>query len=163
MAERVKWSCDKCKTERFRGLQEDLQNALRQIDELKTRNRELEEKLLLVGAEKRDTVTSQQKAAKCMVIGDSLARNCGAEHTGMMVECFPGIRTEELHRVIEKRIPELQICSKWSVGALNERLDWVANTLGVTFVDPNSWIEDGDFARDELHLNGRGNRRLGQP
>jgi hypothetical protein len=41
--------------------------------------------------------------------------------------------------------------------ALNERLDWVANTLGVTFVDPNSCIEDGDFTRDGLHLNdGRG-------
>jgi len=34
--------------------------------------------------------------------------------------------------------------------------------LGLTFVDPNSWIEDGDFARDGLHLNGGGKRRLGQ-
>ena len=34
--------------------------------------------------------------------------------------------------------------------------------LGLNFVDPNSWIEDGDFARDGLHLNGRGRRRLGQ-
>jgi hypothetical protein len=84
MAERVKWSCDKCNTGRFRRLQEDLQNALRQIDELKTRNRELEEKLLLVGAEKRDTVPSRQKAGKCMVIGDSLVRSCGAEHADMM-------------------------------------------------------------------------------
>ena len=46
--------------------------------------------------------------------------------------------------------------------ALNDRIDWVANDLGLTFVDPNSWIEDGDFARDGLHLNGRGKRRLGQ-
>jgi predicted nucleic acid-binding Zn-ribbon protein len=38
MAEKVKWSCDKCKTEKFQRLQEDLQNALRQIDELKTMN-----------------------------------------------------------------------------------------------------------------------------
>jgi hypothetical protein len=45
---------------------------------------------------------------------------------------------------------------------LNDRFDWVANALGLTFVDPNSWIEDGDFARDGLHLNGRGKRRLGQ-
>jgi hypothetical protein len=29
------------------------------------------------------------------------------------------------------------------------------------FVDPNSWIEDSDFARDGLHLNGRGKKRLG--
>jgi hypothetical protein len=48
MAEREKWSCEKCKTERFLKLQEDLQNALRQIDDLKFRNRELQEKLLLV-------------------------------------------------------------------------------------------------------------------
>ena len=43
-------------------------------------------------------------------------------------------------------------------GALNDRLDWVANALVHTFVDPNSWIEDRDFARDGLHLNGTGKR-----
>ena len=48
------------------------------------------------------------------------------------------------------------------IGALNDIFDWVANALGPTFVDPNSWIEEGDFARDGLHLNGRGKRRLGQ-
>ena len=48
------------------------------------------------------------------------------------------------------------------IAALNDRFDWVANALGLTLVDPKSWIEDGDFARDGLHLNGRGNRRLGQ-
>ena len=42
------------------------------------------------------------------------------------------------------------------IGALNDRFDWVANALGLNFVDPNSWIEDWDFARDGLHLNGRG-------
>jgi len=34
--------------------------------------------------------------------------------------------------------------------------------LGLIYVDPNTWIEDGDFARDGLHLNGRRKRRLGQ-
>jgi len=47
-------------------------------------------------------------------------------------------------------------------GALNDRYDWAANALGLNFVDPNSWIEEGDFARDELHQNGREKRRLGQ-
>lgn len=47
-------------------------------------------------------------------------------------------------------------------GALNGRYDWVANALGLTFVDPKNWLEDGDFARDGLQLNGRGKRRLGQ-
>jgi len=48
------------------------------------------------------------------------------------------------------------------IGALNDRFDWVANALGFTYVDPTNWVEDGDFARDGLHLNGRGRRRLGQ-
>ena len=41
--------------------------------------------------------------AKCMVVGDSVVGKVGAEHSDMMVECFPGIKTEQLHRVIEKR------------------------------------------------------------
>ena len=45
---------------------------------------------------------------------------------------------------------------------INDRFDWEANALGFTFVNPNSWIEDGDFVRDGMHLNGRGKRRLGQ-
>jgi len=147
-----------------------------------------------------------------VVVGDSILRNVGAECADMMVECFPGIKTEQLHRVIERRdlgSPETVIIHvgandmratrnldfimgevyalvsmakkklpncrlvlsgvlrrrdvSWRrIGALNDRFDWVANALGLTFVDPNSWIEDGDFARDGLHLNGRGKRRLGQ-
>jgi hypothetical protein len=48
------------------------------------------------------------------------------------------------------------------IGALNVRYDWVANAMGLTFVDPKRWIEDGDFASDGLQLNDRGNRRLAQ-
>jgi len=48
------------------------------------------------------------------------------------------------------------------IGALNDGYDRLKNALGLTFVVPNSWIEDGDFARDWLHLKGRGKRRLGQ-
>jgi hypothetical protein len=123
VTEREKWSCDKCKTERFQRVQEELLNALQQIDELKFTNRELEEKLQLqlVGAGKRSMVAKQkdaklqlvgdlkrdaemkQKDAKCMVMGNSVLRKVGAEHTDMMVECFPGISAEQLHRMIEKR------------------------------------------------------------
>ena len=47
--------------------------------------------------------------------------------------------------------------------ALKDRYDWIAKTLGVTFVDPISWLlEDWDFARDGLHINPRGARRLSQ-
>jgi hypothetical protein len=53
-------------------LQEELQNSLRQTDERKARNRELEAKLLLAGVGKRDTVPVKQKVAKCMVISDSM-------------------------------------------------------------------------------------------
>ena len=51
-------------------LQEDLQKALRQIDELKAIYRDLKEKLILAGVGKRDTVPAKQKTAKCMVVGD---------------------------------------------------------------------------------------------
>jgi hypothetical protein len=33
------------------------------------------------------------------------------------------------------------------IGTLNSRYDWKAKRLGITFVDPNSWIEDSDFSR----------------
>jgi hypothetical protein len=47
------------------------------------------------------------------------------------------------------------------VGAANDRVEWVATTLGATFVDPNSWIRDEDFGREGLHLNRHGVRQLG--
>jgi hypothetical protein len=74
-----------------------MQNELRQIDELKARNREHEEMLLLVEAGKRDTVRAKQKVAKCMDVCDSVSRNVGTEHADMKVECFPVIKTEQLH------------------------------------------------------------------
>jgi hypothetical protein len=206
-AERENRNCDKCKAEKVRMLQEDLQNALRQIDELKARNRKSEAKLLMAGSGKTETMPT-----KCVVVGDSMLCNVGAEHEDMMVECFPGIKPEQLHRVIEKldlgsqetviihvgtnnmrttrnldfvmgevyalvstakkKIPNSRLVLSgvlrrrdvsWRrTGALNYRFDWVADTLGLTFVDPNSWVEDGDFARDGLHLNGGEKRRLGQ-
>ena len=44
----------------------------------------------------------KQNVAKCMVVGGSMLHKDGAEHADMMVECFPGVKTEQLHRVIEK-------------------------------------------------------------
>ena len=60
-AERDNWNCDKCRTEKVKMLQEDLQNALRQIDELKARNRELEAKLQMARTGEGDTMTTKQK------------------------------------------------------------------------------------------------------
>ena len=39
---------------------------------------------------------------KCMMVGDLILRSVGAERAEMMVERFPGIKTEQLHGVIEK-------------------------------------------------------------
>jgi len=204
-AEREKWCCDKCRTEKVRVLKEKLQNALRQIDELKVRNRELEAKLQMAGSGKKGSMPTNQKA-KCMVVGDSLVRNVGTDHADMKAECFPGIKTEQLNRVIEsraetliihvgtndlkstrnldfimgvvyalvttakKKIPNCKLVLSgvlrrrdvsWRrIGSLNDRLDWVANAVGLTFVDPNNWIEEGDFGGDGVHLNGRGKRQL---
>ena len=74
-----------------------------QIDELKVRNRELEAKLLMAGTGERDTMPTKQKVTNRMVVGDSIVRNFGAVYEDMKVECFPGIKTEQLHRVMEKR------------------------------------------------------------
>jgi hypothetical protein len=41
-----------------------------------------------------------------------------------------------------------------------DRYVCVWKTLGVTIVDPNSWIKDGDFGRDGVHLNRRRAWRL---
>jgi len=48
------------------------------------------------------------------------------------------------------------------IGAVNRRYGWVAQMLGVTFVDPNNWVDDWDCGRDGLHINRRGARHLGQ-
>jgi hypothetical protein len=210
-AERENWCCDKCRTEKVRVLQEKLENTLRQVDELKIRNKELEAILQMAGSGDIDSMTTREKEVKCMVVGDSLVRNVGAEHEGMMVECLPGIKTEQLYRVMERRelagadtliihvgtnylkttrnldciMGELHMlvstvrkklpnCKfilsgvlrrrdvSWRrIGSLNDGLSWVANTMGLTYVDPNSWIEDGDFGGDGVHLNGKGKRHLG--
>jgi hypothetical protein len=52
--------------------EEALQNSLRQIEVLMARNRQLEEKLRLMGAVMRDIVLAKQKDAKLMVMVDSV-------------------------------------------------------------------------------------------
>jgi hypothetical protein len=63
--ERENWSSKKCRMEKVRVLEEKLQNALRQIDELKVRNRDLEAKLQMAGSGERDTMPTKQKL-KCV-------------------------------------------------------------------------------------------------
>jgi hypothetical protein len=215
VAESGKWNCDSCRSERLRVLEEKLRDAQIQIEELKSRNKALQEQLLLTeygkDVGKQDTVTVKPGGEKCLVLGDSIVRNVGAEKSNMRVECFPGIRSDQLRRVMENRDfgcadavvihvgtndvrrsrnldyimgevydlvntaksefadPRLVLSGvlrsrgvSWRrVGATDDRLEWVARNLGATFVDPNSWIRDGNFGRDGLRLNTSGARHLG--
>jgi hypothetical protein len=214
MADSRKWSYDRCRWDRFHRLEEKLENTLQQIEELKWKNKGLEEQLrgAVAGFEvgRCDTVRRQDKGSECLVLGDSITWNVESEH--MRVQCFPGIRTEQLQRVMENRdlespdtvvihvgtndlirteylyyvmgdmyalvnkaktkIPKSRLVLSgvlrhryvsWRrIGALNSRYDRIAKTLGVTFVDSNSWIENWDFCRDGLHINRSGARRLSQ-
>jgi hypothetical protein len=47
----------------------------------------------------RHTVPTRQNVTKCIVVGDAIVRYVGAEHSDIMVECYPGIKTEQLHSV----------------------------------------------------------------
>jgi hypothetical protein len=196
-------------------LEDKLKVAQIQIEELKRKNKALEEQLVLMengkDVVKQDTERVKQGGAKCLVLGDSIVRNVGTDKANMRVECFPGIRADQLRREMENRnfgysdtvvihvdtndvrrsrnldyvmgeVYDLVTTAKakfpdsrlvlsgvlrckgvtWRrVGAANDRFDWVARNLGATFVDPNSWIKDGDFSRDGLHLNRDGARQLG--
>ena len=146
------------------------------------------------------------------MLGDSIVRNVGAVKPNTRVECFPGIRADQLRKVMENRdlgysdavvihvvtndvrrsrnldyimgevydlvntakakfTSSILVLSgvlrskgvKWRhVGAANDRLEWVARSLGATFVDPNSGIRDVDFGSDELRLNRNGARELSE-
>jgi hypothetical protein len=107
VAEGGKWTCDNCRSERLRLLEEKLQKSLLQIDDLTRKNKALNEELrsATVGREvgRWNTVPGNRKGDECLVLGDSIKRNVGTEFSDKKVECCPGIRTEELHRVIENR------------------------------------------------------------
>jgi hypothetical protein len=40
-------------------------------------------KLLMAGTGERDTMSTKQKFTKCIVVGDSIVRNVGADHADM--------------------------------------------------------------------------------
>jgi hypothetical protein len=107
VAESGKWNCDRCGAERLRVLEEKLRDVQIQIEELKRRNKALEEQLLLTengkDVGKGNTVTVKPVGEKCLVLGDSIVRNVGAKNSNMTVECFPGSRADQLRRVIENR------------------------------------------------------------
>jgi hypothetical protein len=65
-------------------------------------------------------------------------------------------------RVVMSGVLQRQDVSQRHIGAVNSRYACVAQTLGVTFVDPNSWVDNWDFGRNGLHIKPRGARPLGQ-
>jgi len=74
VAESGKWIWNKHGSERFRLLEEKLQNALLQIDDLTRKNKALEEQLRLATAGRefgrQDRVLGDCKVGKCLVLGD---------------------------------------------------------------------------------------------
>jgi hypothetical protein len=94
VAESGKWNCDRCRCKRLRVLEEKLRDTQIQIEELKWRNKALEEQLQLVENGKNvgngDMVTVKPVGEKCLVLAYFIVRNFGAEKPNMRVECFPG-------------------------------------------------------------------------
>jgi hypothetical protein len=93
VAENGKWVCDKCRSERLSLLEEKLQSALLEIDDLTRKNKALEEQLRLSTAGREvgrwDTAPGYRKGGECVVLGDSIIPSVGTECTVMKVECFP--------------------------------------------------------------------------
>ena len=107
VAESGKWICDKCSLEGLRLLEEKVQNASLQTDDLTSKNKALEEQLRLATAGReagrQDTGPCDRKGGECIVLGNSIIHNVGSECSDMNLEFFPGIRTAQLHRVIKNR------------------------------------------------------------
>ena len=82
---------------RLREFEQKLRDAHIQVEQLKRRNKALEEQLDLMvkgkDTEKRGTAMGSSGRENCSVLGDSIVRDVEAGRSRMMVECFPGIRT----------------------------------------------------------------------
>ena len=106
VAESGKWVCDKSRSERLRELEEKLQDALQQIDARTKENKTLEEQLRLATtgreASRREKMQGHPKSGECLVLGGCIMCSVGTVCSDMKVECFPGIRTEQLQRVSVK-------------------------------------------------------------
>jgi hypothetical protein len=98
-ADSEKWCCDRCRWEKLHHLEVKLQIALEPIENLKWKNKGLEDQLreVVAGREacRRDTARRQVGGEKCLVLDDSIIRKVKTEHMSVLsVRCFPSIRTE---------------------------------------------------------------------
>jgi lysophospholipase L1-like esterase len=95
----------RCRWDGFRQAEEEQQIAVEQIGDLKRKNKGLEDQLreaiIACEAGRRGTARRQDGGGKCLVLGDSVLRHVKTEH--ISVQCSPGIRTEQLKRVVENR------------------------------------------------------------
>jgi len=88
VAERGKWICDRCRWERVSLLEEKLQSTLLETEDLKRKNKRMEEQLRVAaeGSEvnKCDTLQGHHEGKKRLVLGDSVIRNVGTERRNMV-------------------------------------------------------------------------------
>jgi hypothetical protein len=105
MTDSGKCCCDRCRWDTLRQLEVKLQIALEETENLKRKNKGLEDQLraAVAGCEdsRRDTARRQDGVAECLVLGESVIWNMKTEHVS--VQCFPGIGTEQLKSVVESR------------------------------------------------------------
>jgi hypothetical protein len=84
-----------------------LEKALIQIAELIMENKKLEEQLRVAGTGndngRQDTVQNNHTVKECLVVGDSIIRNVETRQNNMKAACFPGVTTEQLHRILDSR------------------------------------------------------------
>ena len=107
LADSGRWKCERRKWERLCLLEEKLQNALNQIEDLKLMNKKLEEQIRLAATGnkigRQGTVQEHHEGEQCFVVGDSIIRSVGTGQKNIIVEWFPGIRREQIHRFLDNR------------------------------------------------------------
>jgi hypothetical protein len=48
-------------------------------------------------------------------------------------------------RLVQSGILQHRDVSWWHIGAVSDRIDWILKALGICCIDPNRWMEEGDF------------------
>ncbi|KAK7874572.1 hypothetical protein R5R35_013142 [Gryllus longicercus] len=112
----MKWICIVCTTNRelyvkqvIRCLESELQTANQIIREIVQINGALQEELFKHKLSTRNENTvregirsaTKESEVECLILGDSTIRHVETDHMAFRVECFPGIRAEQLKPIIE--------------------------------------------------------------
>jgi hypothetical protein len=79
MVDSGKWDCERCKWERIYLMEEKLKNGLIEIEDIKLKNKRLEEKLRVVAAlnefVRHDRVQRYEEGKHCLVLGKPIIQN----------------------------------------------------------------------------------------